>query len=104
MATEGIKPLSTFYGTHLQATVNSYSRLSDRIAYSLGYPMINIELHTNQLYEYITMAAEMYTKFAGYTEEYLIFDSNLYEQGRGIRMDKLFSITPELNRSYTSTD
>tara|TARA_R100000808_G_C2155485_1_gene168185 strand:- start:288 stop:1565 length:1278 start_codon:yes stop_codon:yes gene_type:complete len=104
MATEGIKPLSTFYGTHLQATVNSYSRLSDRIAYSLGYPMINIELHTNQLYEYITMAAEMYTKFAGYTEEFLIFDSNLYEQNKGIRMDRLFSITPELNNSYTSSD
>ena len=104
MATQGIKPLSTFYGTHLQATVDSYSRLGDRIAYGLGYPMVNIELHTNQLYEFITMAAEMYTKFAGYTEEFLIFDSNLYEQNKGIRMDRLFSITPELNSSYTSSN
>ena len=105
MATEQIKSLSGhYYGTYLQTKVSTYDRLVDRITYSLGYPMINIEVHQNQLYEYITMAAEMFSKYAGYTEEWLVFDSTLYEKGRGVRMDKLFSITPELKDSFTGVD
>lgn len=103
MSTETL-PASGFYGTNLHAVIDGYDRLSDRISYSLGYPMVNLEIHRNQLYEYITIAAEMFTKFAGYTQEYLIFDSSLYEVGKGIRLDKLFSLTPELENSYTSTD
>jgi hypothetical protein len=56
------------------------------------------------MYEYISIACEMFSKFAGYTEEWLIFDSSLYETGKGIRLDKLFAVTPELNTSYTSVD
>ena len=99
-----VESLSAFYGTHLSPRVNSFSRLADRIAYSLGYPLINIDVHRNQLYEYIGIACEMFSKYAGYTEEWLIFDSDLYEKGKGIRLDKLFAITPELNTSYTSVD
>ena len=95
MSTETL-PASGFYGTNLHNVIDGYDRLADRISYSLGYPMINLEIHRNQLYEYITIAAEMFTKFAGYTQEYLIFDSSLYEVGKGIRLDKLFSLTPEL--------
>ena len=97
MSTEALRPVSDFYGTNLQTKIVSYEKVADRIAYSLGYPMINIDLHRNQIYEFINMAAEMFTKFAGYTEEYLVFDSNLYEHGKGIRLDRLFSITPELS-------
>ena len=66
MATE-VKSLSSFYSTNLNPQVNSYSRLADRIAHSLGYPLINIDVHRNQLYEYIGIACEMFTKYAGYT-------------------------------------
>ena len=96
--------LSGFYGTHLQSKVKGYDRLIDRITWSLGYPMINLEVHKNQLYEFITIGVEMFTKYAGYTEEFLVFDSALYEQGKGIRLDKLFAITPELNNSYQAVD
>lgn len=96
MSTEALRSVTDFYTTNLQTKIDSYDKVADRIAYSLGYPMINIELHRNQIYEFIGMAAEMFTKFAGYTEEYLIFDSNLYDVGKGIRLDKLFTITPEL--------
>ena len=99
-----LQPTSAFYGTNLHNVVTSYSRLADRITYTLGYPLVNIEIHRNQLYEFIAIAAEMFTKYAGYTREHLIFDSNLYEQGKGIRLDKLFSLTPELKNSYTSVD
>lgn len=101
---QAVYSLSGFYGTYLQSKVKGYDRLVDRITWSLGYPMINLEVHRNQLNEFITIAAEMFTKYAGYTEEYLVFDSNLYEQGKGIRLDKLFSITPELNNAYQAVD
>jgi hypothetical protein len=38
------------------------------------------------------MATEFYTKYAGYTREYLIFDSRLYETNKGIRLDHLFTV------------
>jgi hypothetical protein len=98
------QPLSTFYGTHLNPVVTGYERMCDRIAMSLGYPMINLEVHRNQIYEFVTMSVEYFTKFAGYDTEYLVFDSNLYEDGKGIRLDKLFSITPELSESYTGVN
>lgn len=98
------QPLSTFYGTYLSPAVSTYERLCDRVAMTLGYPMINIEVHRNQIYEFITMSVEYFTKFAGYDEEYLIFDSTLYDTGKGIRLDRLFSITPELKDSYTGVN
>ena len=104
MAIQEVKSLSAFYGTHLSPQVNSFDRLADRLAYSLGYPLINIDVHRNQLYEYISIACEMFSKYAGYTEEWLVFDSKLYETGKGIRLDKLFAITPELATSYTAVD
>ena len=101
---QDVKSLSAFYGTNLSPQVNSFSRLAERIGYSLGYPLVNIDVHRNQLYEFISISCEMFSKYAGYTEEWLVFDSNLYDKGKGIRLDKLFAITPELNTSYTSVD
>jgi len=102
MALEAVRAGSHFYGTTLNSKVSAYDRLADRISWSLGYPMINLEIHKNQLYENITIAVEFFTKYAGYSTEYLIFDSQLYEKGKGIRLDKLFSITPDLSATYTS--
>jgi hypothetical protein len=104
MATQAVHSLSAFYSTNLQPQVKGYTRLSDRIAYTLGYPMVNIEVHQNQIYEYISIACEMFSKYAGYTEEWMVFDSNLYTKGKGVRLDKLFAITPELNTSYSPVD
>tara|TARA_R110001583_G_scaffold15660_8_gene64311 strand:+ start:526 stop:1815 length:1290 start_codon:yes stop_codon:yes gene_type:complete len=98
------QPLSTFYGTHLNPVVTGYERMCDRVAMSLGYPMVNLEVHRNQIYEFLTMSVEYFTKFAGYDTEYLVFDSDLYENGKGIRLDKLFAITPELSESYTGVN
>jgi len=84
-------PLSSFYSTNLNNVICGYSRLGERISRSLGAPLINVEIHQDQLYENISIAVEMFTKFAGYTREYIIFNSDLYERGKGIRMDVLFS-------------
>ena len=71
------QPLSTFYGTHLSPVVSTYERMCDRVAMSLGYPMINLEVHRNQIYEFITMSVEYFTKFAGYDEEFLVIENSL---------------------------
>mgnify|MGYP003148591147 FL=1 len=85
------QPLSAFYSTNLNNAISGYNRLGERISRSLGAPLVNVEIHQDQLYENISIAIEMFTKFAGYTREYLVFSSNLYERGAGIRLDVLFS-------------
>lgn len=67
----------------------------------LGSPMINIEVNSDQLYEAIAMSVEFFTKYAGWTQEYLIFDSALYEYNKGIRLDWLFTVA---NTGYTATE
>ena len=91
-------PVSSFYSSNLNPRVKTYSTLSTRIAHTLGYPQINIEAHQNQVYENIAIACEMFSKFAGYTQEYLVFDSSLYEPGMGIKVDTMFSLTPRLSK------
>ena len=87
-----IKPLSAFLSTNLNNKIKTYDNLGDRIKRSLGYPLISLEIHTDQLRQNIQLAVEYYTKYAGYTREFLIFDSNMYEQNRGIRLDFLYTL------------
>ncbi len=94
-----VEPLSSFYSTNLNNRISGYNRLGDRISRSLGAPLVNVEIHQDQLYENISIACEMFTKYAGYTREYIIFNSSLYERGKGIRLDVLFTA----NRTTNST-
>ena len=100
---EPVKPLSAFYSTALSPRITSYDELATRIAYSLGYPSTNVEIHVNAVYDNISIACEMFAKFAGYTEEYLVFDSDLYEPGKGVKMDRLFGTTPDLSECYDTS-
>ena len=87
-----IKPLSAFLSTNLNSKVETYDRLGDRIKRSLGYPLVSLEIHTDQLRENIQIAIEYFTKYAGYTKEFLIFDSAMYETNKGIRLDLLYTL------------
>ncbi len=87
-----IAPISGFQSTNLNSRVDNFNRLGDRILRSLGYPFTNVEIHRDQLYENISIAVEYFSKFAGYTKEYLIFDSNLYKKDYGIKIDDLFTL------------
>ena len=98
MDCSAVTPISAFQSTNLSSKIDSFSRLGDRITRSLGAPMVNIEIHQDQLFEFISVACEMFAKYAGYTEEYLVFNSDLYKDGVGIKLDDLFSITPEFSR------
>jgi len=93
---------SHLYSTYLANSVNGYSRLGDRISYALGYPIVNLELHGNQIYTNIAIATEMFSKFAGYTEEHLVFDSDKYTRGKGLNISELLTLTPELTATYTT--
>mgnify|MGYP003630943573 FL=1 len=87
-----ITPLSAFLSTNLNNKIETFDRLGDRIKRSLGYPLISLEIHTDQLRENIQIAVEYFTKYAGYTREYMIFDSDLYETNKGIRLDLLYTL------------
>ena len=92
MAACEITPLSAFLSTNLNNKIDCYGRLGDRIKRSLGYPLVSVEIHPDQLNENIQIAVEYFTKFAGYTREFMIFDSALYETNKGIRMDMLYTL------------
>jgi hypothetical protein len=83
-------------GTTYNPSVTSYDTLSLRIQRQLGAPLINLEVADEQIYDFITDAIEYYTKWQGYTEEYLVFDSTLYVPGYGINVANLVNRTPEL--------
>ncbi len=87
-----ITPLSAFLSTNLNSKIETYDRLGDRIKRSLGYPLVSLEIHTDQLRENIQIAVEYFTKYAGFTKEYLIFDSAMYETNKGIRLDLLYTL------------
>lgn len=98
-----ITPITAFQSTNLNSKICSFQRLGDRIMRALGAPLITVEIHHDQLFENISLACELFSKFAGYTEEYLVFDSDLYVTGKGLKLDELFSITPTFNKIIDPT-
>jgi hypothetical protein len=96
-------PVSDFFSTNLNSRITTFAKLAERIARTLGYPQVNIEAHQDQVMDNISIAIEMFSKFGGYTEEFLVFKSSLYERGKGLAIDKLFSITPELAATHTAS-
>jgi len=100
-----IYPLSAYYTTALNSRITSYELLADRILRQLGAPLINLEVMCSTVYDHIGQAIEWYTKYSGHTEEFLVFDSTLYTRGLGIKLDRLFSLTPETyTQDISATD
>lgn len=99
----GVLPPNYKGGTALNPQIVTYENLSERIQRQLGAPLINLELTDEQIYDNITDAIEYFTKWAGYTEEYLIFDSKLYVPGVGIKVDELINKTRKIAPSKQTT-
>lgn len=93
-----IQPISAFQNTNLNSHIECIQGLGQRILRMLGHPMINVELHPDQLYDAISMSCEFFTKYAGYTKEFIIFDSRIYEPHKGLRLDHLFTVA---NTNFT---
>ena len=96
-----ITPVSAFQSTTLNSKIDSFARLGDRIVRALGAPVISVEIHQDQLFENIAQACEFFSKYAGYTKEYIVLDSRLYQKGRGIRIDHLYTLA---NTNLTLAD
>jgi hypothetical protein len=87
--------------TNANPKIDSYDALAQRVRRQLGEPLINVEIANEQIYDNIAAALEYFTKYAGYTEEFLVFDSKKYVKGKGIKVDVLINQTQELNSSFT---
>jgi hypothetical protein len=98
---ENVIPNSFHGSTTFNSRVKSYDYLAQRVRRTLGEPLIQIEVSSEQIYEFIDIAIEYFTKFAGVDEEYLIFRSDLYVKGVGLPIGKMFSTTPNM---YNQTD
>jgi hypothetical protein len=99
------EPLSAFYSTYLNNRIDTIDKLGVRNLRQLGCPLQKLEIAIDQAREFAAMAIEMYTRYAGYTEEYLLFHSDLYRKGVGLKIDELVSTaTPELSARYDEND
>jgi hypothetical protein len=81
--------------TYLNPKLEAYSDLILRIKRLLGWPSINLDLCDESISDYIDAAMELYSKYGGYTEEFLVFNTSIYKRGAGIKLDEVFSYTPE---------
>jgi hypothetical protein len=98
-----VLPVGYSGGTTFNPAVTSYDTLSVRIQHQLGAPLINLEVSDEQIYDAITDSIEYFSKWAGYTEEYLVFKSQLYTRGVGLKIDDLFTASYEMRTSQVSS-
>lgn len=92
-----------FHGsTTFNSKVKTYDYLAQRVRRTLGEPLIQIEISSEQIYEFIDIAIEFFTKFAGVDEEYLIFRSDLYVRGVGLPVGDMFNVSPSMYNQETS--
>lgn len=96
-----VLPRATPGSTNVNHKITSYSALAQRIRRQLGEPLVNIEIADEQIYDNIAIAMEFYTKYAGYTEEFLVFDSKKYTRGVGLKVDEMINQTSEMYKSDT---
>ena len=94
-----VLPRYTPGSTNANPVIVSYDSLAQRIRRQLGEPLVNVELANEQIYDNIAAAMEYFTKYAGYTEEFLIFNSTKYERGVGMKIDTMINTTPEMFKS-----
>jgi hypothetical protein len=96
-----VLPRYTSGSTNFNSVITSYDSLAQRIRRQMGEPLVNVEIANEQIYDNIAQALEFFTKYAGYTEEFLVFDSKLYKRGIGIDVATLINQTAEMYKSQT---
>jgi len=85
---------STFTGsTQLNPSITTYEGLIKRIKHMFGYPLVEVEVTDEQLIDFINESIEYFTKYAGYTEEFLVFDTKTYVPQIGVNIEKLINST-----------
>ena len=92
-----VLPRYTSGSTNFNSIITSYGALAQRIRRQMGEPLVNVEIANEQIYDCIAQAMEFFTKYAGYTEEFLVFDSTKYVRGAGIDVATLINQTSEMS-------
>lgn len=88
-----ITPVQAYMSTNINNKTSTYEDLALKILNFLGYPAVGVtDIHRDQIYEAISTAIELYTRYAGWETQYIATDSRIYEPGVGIRLDHLFTI------------
>lgn len=77
--------------TYLNPKIRAYSQLITRVKQMLGYPAVDVEVCDDVIADFIDQAIEIYTKYTGFTEEYLLFNTRVYKHGCGVKLDELFT-------------
>lgn len=95
-----LPPLSSG-STQLNSRIATYNDMALRIKRQLGEPLVNVEISNEQIHDNIDLAIEYFTKYAGYTEEYLLFDSRKYTPGIGMKIDTMVNMTESLYATNT---
>lgn len=96
-----VLPRYTTGSTNFNSVITSYDALAQRIRRQMGEPLVNVEIANEQIYDNIAQAMEFFTKYAGYTEEFLVFDSKKYIRGVGLDVATLINETAEMYKSQT---
>jgi len=99
---EHVTPVGIRGSTTLNSVVTSYELLMERIKMQIGWPMVNIEICDDQIYDFINQSCEWYTKYAGQTEEYLMFNSSIYVPGYGVKLDVVLNRIADYYSPYTA--
>lgn len=96
--------------TYLNSAMQTYSDVAFRIKSNLGYPAVAVEATDSQIATFIDQAIEVYTKYAGFTKEPVVFCTNRYIPGCGINVGEMFAtrcsqtcVTTVTSEEVTST-
>lgn len=90
-----------FGSTALNPRIESYADLVYRTKTLLGWPAAPVELTDAQWASIIDKAIEDFTEFEGNREEeYLVFCSNVYKKGCGVKLDDLLSVGCNTQHCY----
>jgi len=98
-----IVPANYRGSTQLNPSVTTYEGVITRIKHTLGYPLVQIEVSDDQMVNFINESIEYFSKYAGYTEEFLAFDTSVYTQWKGIHIEKLINSTCAYSVSNVSS-
>jgi hypothetical protein len=75
--------------TNLNSSIRTYADVAHRVKIRLGYPSNDINASDEAIANHINEAVELYTRYAGYDEEYVIFCDSALTNGCEIKLDDL---------------
>jgi len=75
--------------TYLSPYIRTYDDMAHRIKVRLGYPDLNITVSDEAIATNINEAIEMYSRYAGYDQEFLVFKHSLLNKSCEVKLDDL---------------